>query len=359
MIDKSDFPENIYFENLKMLVDNMITYENHTRLTDGMKEYQGKYPTAKLIDRMASLLNINCSKNQRQLGTAGKRMKEGEALSPAVAADCIYDYVRTSRFITGLVNAIRDMKKRYPKEKIRILDAGCGPWALLSVAAATQFTPEEVRFSLIDIHPESIECGSSIIKNLGIGEYFDKLICGNAVNMDLKEHFIEKPHIVVSEVMNAGLFEEPQFAVTRNLAPQVSDAGLFLPEQVTLEMGAIPTDVMELIFSPSKIRVGVDQKEYQKDRIPLGEIFSLTRNSIRNCLKNSIEAEILLPEKKPGESKVYKLFLDTRVKIYRAIEIDHNESIITNSILWDTKSNSRGKLPPKKVKIAFRPGETL
>ena len=63
-------------------------------------------------------------------------LKTGAALSPGVAAFCMVDLLRTQRFSQSLLHAIQDKKGKQMEEKVRVLYAGCGPYAtLLSVIA--------------------------------------------------------------------------------------------------------------------------------------------------------------------------------------------------------------------------------
>lgn len=66
------------------------------------------------------------------------------ASHPTGASMCILDSERTHVFLKGLVSAINKAKEVFEERPIRVLYAGCGPFALLANLAAPFFEDGEV-----------------------------------------------------------------------------------------------------------------------------------------------------------------------------------------------------------------------
>ena len=154
----------------------------------------------------------------------------GKAINPRSAARCVQEYLRTARFLRAMDEAIRTTASRFPGETIHVLEAGCGPLAALSLPFALRYPPEQVQFSLLDIHQISLDCSLKLATALGIENSIRRTWCTDAANLQLPAN--ERPHIIACEVMQRALMTEPQVAVTQNLYPQLISNGCFLPERI-------------------------------------------------------------------------------------------------------------------------------
>lgn len=169
---------------------------------------------------------------------AETRTANGLALSPAMAALCAQDVARTVEFLRGTHAAILHVRKREPARPVRILYAGCGPYATLAVPLMAALAPGEACFTLLDIHPASIASARSIVDTLGLAEYV-----ADCAAMDAAAYRVcpeQPPDILLLELMQACLESEPQVAITRHLVAQAPGA-LLVPEEVRVDLVLVDT----------------------------------------------------------------------------------------------------------------------
>ncbi len=79
-------------------------------------------------------------------------LQNGVAINPQAAAFCIMDYQRSVVFIRGVYSAIKTARRRFEGQSIKILYAGCGPFATLLLPLLTKFQPGELDIFFLDIH---------------------------------------------------------------------------------------------------------------------------------------------------------------------------------------------------------------
>ena len=172
------------------------------------------------------------------------------------------------------------MLRRFPGERIHIIYAGCGPYGTLLLPLTTQFTPEQMELTLIDIHELSIDGVRGLIEALGIEDYIYQCVQANAVTY---RHPSEIPlHMVVSETMEAGLAREPQLAIMRNFLPQLHENGLFIPENIVVDayLSSSEEEDIGLLMHRDEFGYPVGREiQLQADRLPLGRVIALNLNS--------------------------------------------------------------------------------
>ena len=159
-------------------------------------------------------------------------LDQGVAINPQAAANCLKDYQRSVAFIRGVHAAIEFTRHRFPGEVIQILYAGCGPYATLLLPLLDQYDPTELYICLLDIHQRSLDGVQALISHFGLDAYGLKLVCADAVNYQHNTSL----HLIITETMQKSLEQEPQFAVTANLAPQLHSGGVFLPEKIEVTL---------------------------------------------------------------------------------------------------------------------------
>ena len=167
----------------------------------------------------------------------GVTLNTGHALSTWSAAMCLLEISRTTTFLKGIIEAIQTILDSTRNRPIHILDAGCGPYALLSLLPALYFNHETVKFHLIDIIPENIASVKNIITSLEMDNYFGDIHLGDATSYQWPSS--TALNMIISETMLNALRKEPQVAITRNLAPQLASDGIFIPQEITVDLVAV------------------------------------------------------------------------------------------------------------------------
>lgn len=160
----------------------------------------------------------------------------GLALSPHYAVRSMIDYYRTVQFIRGLYSAIRVALKKF-EVPIHVLYAGTGPYAPLALPLTTIFQAEQVKFTMLDIHQESLMAVKKSVSSLQKQDYVKAYVQADAISYRHPEG--DPIHIVITETMQTGLEKETQVAITHNLMPQLCDGGFFIPEKIEVHLSLV------------------------------------------------------------------------------------------------------------------------
>jgi len=181
-------------------------------------------------------------------------LSTGEALGTSAAAFCLLEGQRTAVFLRGIEHAIRDLQQQFPDERIRILYAGCGPYASLLTPLTARFSAHEVGFHLLDINPHSLDAVQRLYQTLDLEPYLLATQLADAATYVLPTG--TPFHLVLSETMQRALQNETQLAIMLNLIPQLRPHALFLPQSITIQASLQrwqphPTeDLPQPIFQP-------------------------------------------------------------------------------------------------------------
>ena len=165
-------------------------------------------------------------------------LDQGVAINPRAAAQCALDYRRTVVFLRGVHAAMQSLKARSSGNALNILYAGCGPFATLLLPLLARFEPFEVNITLLDIHQSSLDSVRLLCNHFGVGDHSLRLVRGNACSYQHPQEL----DLVIAETMQKALEQEPQFAVTANLAPQLRRGGLFLPQKIQVDLSLAAAD---------------------------------------------------------------------------------------------------------------------
>ena len=253
----------------------------------------------------------------------------GIAISAVEASHCTTDYLRTTRFIKAVYGALTELMKRFPHQKLRILYAGCGPYATLVVPLLPFFPPAQYEFFFLDIQSYSLESARNLVTNLGFQQYNIHFIEADATAYVNKEGF----HLILTETMFQALTREPQVAITEQLQSQLLPGGIFLPEEITLSV--VCTRLSKepyLNGGDTKLILPEEQSLKIPARLPLGILFSISSGTNFHTLTRgtSMQIESDYFEIPKDQQNYPDVCIFTQLRIFETIYLHPSESLITN-----------------------------
>lgn len=240
-------------------------------------------------------------------------LPDGQAISPKDAARCALDSCRTAKFLKGIYAALLEAQKRFPDTCIRLLYAGCGPFATLALPLATQFSAAQLQLILLDINPRSLEAAQRLVQSLGLETHVSAYVQADAASYVDPDPF----HIIIAEAMQKALTKEPQVAITLNLAPQLCAGGILIPERIAVDA---------CLYDPAKEFAGAERV-----RAMLGRILELTAESLPDHLTERCLPSIILDIAGPIPEGA-GLLLMTTVTVFGSVVLGEYESGLTHPV---------------------------
>lgn len=198
-------------------------------------------------------------------------LDNGVAINPQAAAHCAVDYERSVVFIRGVYAAINALRLRFPDTRLEILYAGCGPFATLLLPLLGKLPPGELKVYLLDCHQRSLDSVKLLLTHFGLCTHSVQTIKSDACNYKHPG----KLHLVIAETMQKSLEQEPQFAVTANLAPQLWPSGVFIPQRIDVALELADLEHERDLFDKSQKNGRVDLEKGAK-RYPLARVCTLS-----------------------------------------------------------------------------------
>jgi hypothetical protein len=257
----------------------------------------------------------------------------GVAINPQAAAHCISDYRRTVVFIRAVHEALAVARLRFGPGSLRILYAGCGPFATLLLPLLGAFRPGELEIVLLDMHRASLDAVQQLILEFGFDTY--NIQCLQADASDYQHPLA--PQVIIAETMQKALEQEPQVAVTMNLAPQLCAGGIFVPQSIAVELGLAHLQGESETFAREQT-IDVDRLVKEGQRIHLGKLIELTAERAKvlvaegHCDEIEGRAELKLARvdiPKLPDIGEFDLLLFTRISAFGRHRLADYESEIT------------------------------
>lgn len=314
-------------------------------ITSAARGRDSLIPEAVALSRLLEGLTGLSPETQPELGANQTTTGGGLAISPIKAALCAREPLRTITFIRGLAAAIGQAGRT--DRPVRVLYAGCGPFATLALPLMTVFSPAQVQFTLLDIHAESLEGARQLVAQLGLQASVAAYVLADACTLRLDA--AAPPDVIVSETMNAALRSEPQVAIMRHLATQAPQA-LLVPESVTVEACLLRLR-KEL---PPPVEPGMPLLPAQRERIELGPVFQLDAAAIaawRGLEGELPAAAVQMPDPVPAGLQARLL---TKIVCFGPHRLDDYESSLNQP------QHFPGRLQPaggERLQFAYLAGE--
>ncbi|NVO10333.1 MAG: class I SAM-dependent methyltransferase [Bacteroidales bacterium] len=222
-------------------------------------------------------------------------LPSGKAISAEGAAHCLLEFRRTAIFLRGIKQAV-DSKVDSNEGQIKILYAGCGPYATLITPLLHYYSADKISVTLLDVNSVSLNAAEKLINELRLGDYIEQFVLADAAT-----YKVDRPYdIVISETMQAGLKNEPQVAIAQNLIPQCSVDTIFIPERITIDAYLRKRGIWD----------GDRLLEEGGETNHLGELFTVSK---ANLDSSSYRKVITLPQ---TFNKPYDLLLYTTIKVF-------------------------------------------
>ncbi|MDD3040983.1 hypothetical protein [Bacteroides sp.] len=294
----------------KMLLQNLLE-----PLIDPNDNYKSiKDSTDRLYEFFEAISGVN---NFEEVYIKDMETDHGRAIGTYWAGKCIHEFMRTKKFIHGVYLGILEAKQKFPDTRIHILYAGTGPFGSLLLPLTALFEPREISITGIEINSESANVLQQVINKLDIRAYINEIQICDATTINIQH--LAPVHMMISETMLNALRREPQVSIMRNLVPQMVEGGIWIPENIHVELHGVDPrrDHHQMLGT---------LPHGESASIFIGEVICLNKIS---CLKAESFNSIHIIDKEQYDRSYRNLVLKTSIDVLGDIHIDNNECSLT------------------------------
>ncbi len=299
--------KDICNQNLRKQLNNLLNQLPEDELQQALQNsfntlvaqiLSDKLSHTQLVDLFADAYeNLLASYDKAELTESEKTTSyinaTGLVMSVENAVHTFQDIYRVQAFLRGVNQALAEKKNN---EVVHVVYPACGPFAplllpLISHYASQNIGRNQLKITLIDIQPGAVKILNKLISDLDIADYIHEVICCDV--MDFQPSY--KIDVLVMEALQHGFTREGHLAFARHLVSFLSEDAIMLPEQIkvvaSLNIGQ--REYVDQWANQERTHSSLVCPEVQHERIPLGEVFSLTLDKLRKLttlpLGDSIE----------------------------------------------------------------------
>ncbi|WP_157834701.1 hypothetical protein [Oceanospirillum beijerinckii] len=262
--------------------------------------------------------------------------KHGLVISVKDTLNTVNDIYRVRSFIRGIHSALNETDS---SRVTHIVYPACGPFAPLLLPLIRHYKAKGVfspnlKISLLDIQPGAVKVLNQLIDDLDIREYIHEVLC-----MDVMDYQPELPiDLLVLEALQHGFTKEGHMAFACHLSQFLSAEARMIPEKlsVTAFLNKGQREYVDQWKDQERAHSDFLDSEIQNERIMLGEIFSLTLETLKSIKlipfgENARLVEcnqITIPQDIPDINK-YILNLAVNIATYSTETLNEYDSGIT------------------------------
>ena len=256
--------------------------------------------------------------------------ESGKAIGSKWASLCVEDFLRTKRFCNGLLKGVQKVRSDHPEKKVHILYAGTGPFATIALPLISEFTSEEIVFTLLEINENSYHALKKTLSFFEADDYLDNVLCQDATTYKVTSP--DSVDILVTEAMMNGLKSEPHVAITVNLMSQLPKEVIMIPQEICLNILGVNSEIR----AANKQSLEAPKSYYEK----FGTLFRFNKKEIYSHQDTFLKAfpNFEFPEVKTRISdnanmRYDELCIETHIVVFEDEVLGIDESALTGLLL--------------------------
>lgn len=192
------------------------------------------------LEALSALKNILLGLTGLEMGDYNLRNNistdAGLAIGTEWAARCLDDYLRSVRFMRGVNQAIKERLALAPDRPVELLYAGTGPFASLVFPLLSQFRPEQLRLTLVEINEQSVGALRKLFALPQYRGFVRQILHADCTKLELSDW--GAIDILLTETMQCALQREQQVPITEYLMPRLREDAILIPREIKVGLGA-------------------------------------------------------------------------------------------------------------------------
>lgn len=195
----------------------------------------------------------------------------------------VKDIYRVKAFIRGLDQALQERLAGRPQQPLHLVYPACGPFApllipLLGYYQQKDIGADQLQVTLIDLQPGAVKVLNQLVDDLEIGDYIADILCLDVMDYRPRQSI----DILVLEALQHGLTREGHLSFARYLGQFLSPDAIMIPERISVHasLNVGQREYIDQWKDQERTHSDLVDPQIQRERVALGEIFSLTRDKL-------------------------------------------------------------------------------